>query len=472
MSFEDEAAKLLLENHNIILHGAPGTGKTYLARKIAEKLNCSANEIGFVQFHQSYDYSDFVEGLRPVQQDGQTEVKFELKDGVFKKFCANALNIDDESTTISLRLPVAQPPFIPNPDNNNLFDNIYQEIVNDIDRGIITQLGHKDAEIYVGRDNVRRINIAGKKPSPENLSLLFDYLIQHNWAHLADRGRLFWDTTIENLTNGATKQVDYVACREILKEMKNRLEQRDGVAEVPAPDHEAAETPEEIDENLTVKKPFVFIIDEINRGEMSKIFGELFYSVDPGYRVKYEELVGGQKPFAIQTQYSNLQKTPNKFDEKLGIETTDVDNFGHFFVPENVYVIGTMNDIDRSVESMDFAMRRRFAFMEVLAADCCDMLEGLGDKKEDAECRMQSLNSAIEEIEGLSSAYDIGPAYFLKLNKYGGDFNKLWKYHIEGVVKEYLRGMDESDNLLEKLRRAYYLIPMANGNDGDDQEND
>ena len=85
---------------------------------------------------------------------------------------------------------------------------------------------------------------------------------------------------------------------------------------------------------------------------------------------------------------------------------------------------------------------------------------------------MRDLNSAIEEIEGLSSAYDIGPAYFLKLNKYGGDFNKLWKFHIEGVLKEYLRGMDESEMLLNKLRIAYNLIPVANGNDGDDQEND
>ena len=87
-------------------------------------------------------------------------------------------------------------------------------------------------------------------------------------------------------------------------------------------------------------KKFIFVIDEINRGEISKIFGELFFSIDPGYR--------GEKG-RIKTQYQNL------------VDDKDVFAKG-FYIPENVYIIGTMNDIDRSVESMDFAMRRRFAF--------------------------------------------------------------------------------------------------------------
>jgi 5-methylcytosine-specific restriction endonuclease McrBC GTP-binding regulatory subunit McrB len=217
-----------------------------------------------------------------------------------------------------------------------------------------------------------------------------------------------------------------------------------------------------------IKMPFIFIIDEINRGEMSKIFGELFYSIDPGYRVKNEDLESGKIPFAIQTQYSNLQEKPNKFDEKLKIENNEENKgkYGHFFVPENVYIIGTMNDIDRSVESMDFAMRRRFAFEEITAADRVEMLfdedHGLGDNAEEAKNRMEKLNKDIAEIDGLSSAYHIGPAYFLKLKNYEGKFDLLWEYHIEGVVKEYLRGMDNAEKNLRDLAKAYGYSHLEN----------
>lgn len=336
----NEYVKLLINNHNIILHGAPGTGKTYLAKEIAKKMifgdsfdtekdlttdeQTQFNEqCGFVQFHQSYDYTDFVEGLRPVNQ-ADNQIGFERKDGVFKAFCEKALTED--------------------------------------------------------KSNI----------------------------------------------------------------------------------------------------PFIFIIDEINRGEMSKIFGELFFSIDPGYRGKKGN---------IKTQYANLQEEPNAFDLALGINKNEVekdgntvdinkDKYGHFFVPENVYIIGTMNDIDRSVESMDFAMRRRFAFKEITAAQSQESMFGDAEKWEkstekniDGEIlnklknRMDNLNKEIlDEKYHLGQAYQIGGAYFLKFAKYyTGDgneaeaFNKLWENHIAGVVKEYLRGIDDKkENLFGELKNAYY----------------
>ena len=82
---------LLKANHNIILSGAPGTGKTYMAKQIADKLTGGdKSRIGFVQFHPSYDYTDFVEGLRPTPPSGST-IGFERKDGIFKEFCEKAL---------------------------------------------------------------------------------------------------------------------------------------------------------------------------------------------------------------------------------------------------------------------------------------------------------------------------------------------------------------------------------------------
>ena len=129
------------------------------------------------------------------------------------------------------------------------------------------------------------------------------------------------------------------------------------------------------------KKPFVLIIDEINRGEASKIFGELFYAIDPGYR--------GKTDVKVQTQYQNL------------IPESDVFAKG-FYVPDNVYILATMNDIDRSVESMDFAMRRRFTWKEVKPVDTQDMLDTLDDDiAGEAKERMKRLNNAISESEGL-----------------------------------------------------------------------
>ena len=188
------------------------------------------------------------------------------------------------------------------------------------------------------------------------------------------------------------------------------------------------------------KRKFVFIIDEINRGDMSKIFGELFYAIDPDYRGKKGK---------ISTQYQNLVSESNVF-------------YDGFFIPENVYIIGTMNDIDRGVESMDFAFRRRFTFVEVKASDRIEMLDELDDEiREEARSRINALNNAIWNDEkkigtdGLSSAYHIGGAYFLKLKELGGDFNLLWEYHLAPLLKEYLRGMENEDEKFDALKKAY-----------------
>ena len=179
----------------------------------------------------------------------------------------------------------------------------------------------------------------------------------------------------------------------------------------------------------------VFIIDEINRGELSKIFGELFFALDPGYR--------GEKG-RVKTQYQNLVEPGDPFEKG-------------FYVPDNVYIIGTMNDIDRGVESMDFAIRRRFAWSEVKVEDRVEMLEEIIPEWSDAAKRcMSALNEALKEKGiGLTSAYDIGPAYFLKLEMYDGNFEKLWEYHIQGILAEYLRGTRGIEEKMATLKEAF-----------------
>jgi len=302
----DMYTSLLEKNRNIVLNGAPGTGKTYLAKKIAQKVifgetwvlkdesdfsdaerNQFSQQCKFVQFHPSYDYTDFVEGLRPTPPGANGNIGFKRIDGFFKSFCRDALNSC-------------------------------------------------------------KYNEDGK----------FD---------------------------------------------------------------------------VTNSSKFIFIIDEINRGEISKIFGELFFSVDPGYR--------GKKGL-VQTQYTNL------------IENDDVFKKG-FFVPENIYIIGTMNDIDRSVESLDFAMRRRFVFREITAADSATSMK----LPESAKSRMTALNEAISRIDGLNSSYHIGAAYFLRDGSPTDDFVELWDLRLEPLLKEYLRGTPNAGDNLNNLKEAFELNP-------------
>ena len=177
-------------------------------------------------------------------------------------------------------------------------------------------------------------------------------------------------------------------------------------------------------------KPYIFVIDEINRGELSKIFGELFFSLDPGYR---------GTDGIVKTQYQNLVGEGDLFKDG-------------FYVPENVYIIGTMNDIDRSVESMDFAIRRRFTWNEIKPEDTQDVI--LRSKFKDEELlgkvknRMNNLNAKIrEEQSGLGEAYCIGGAYFTCLRLLGdeheGDFSSSWSCHLEPLLREYLRGQEQ-----------------------------
>lgn len=432
-----EYIDLLLETHNLVLTGAPGTGKTFMAQAIAEEMGAVTK---FVQFHPSYDYTDFVEGLRPIKKsDGQ--MGFERRDGVFKEFCARAITNNSKQAG-NIRSDI----LTPRGTANSEFWSIYKSIVADIHSGRLTSYPtpYKSQSLSVenGRIVFRADSNNPRKEKEGNMKLLYDYFISHDQYDLSTLEKDDYWNLITQLTNGTTRTIDYIEYNWVLQEMLNRAKLITETEELITVTHPDILDPEVLqkghnnNENNEQLRPYVFIIDEINRGEASKILGELFYAIDPGYRGKKDD------QHLVQTQYQNL------------VPETDVFAKG-FYVPENVYILATMNDIDRSVESMDFAMRRRFTWHEITPDDTESMLDTLPCADEAKE-RMHRLNHAIAETDGLGAAYMIGAAYFLKLKDNGGDFEKLWKMNIQPLLKEYLRGFRKTNEILEKFSKAYF----------------
>lgn len=329
----------------IVKYGAPGTGKTYQARQQTSLLFdiwkeefapnshfTHESQIELVQFHPSFSYEDFMEGLRPVL-DGNGAAQLTLQNGVFKKFCRNAgkweidvcglgLNRDWESLTIE--------------------------------------------ELHPYRE----------KLSGSHWQYIFE---------ISDSSKLISDA-------------------------------------VP---------------------PFFFIIDEVNRAELSRVFGELMYCLE------YRGVKG-----SVKTQYANLN------NELTGMLQTDQGYL--FFIPTNIYLIGTMNTIDRSVESFDFALRRRFRWEEVTPdtgllkyhlTQFCKTWVPLADN-------LERLNAQIAKEPLLGHDYQIGHAYLMNL-KYATSLTvvevreRVWDDCIRPLLQEYLRGTGKEAELIGSFAKAF-----------------
>ena len=417
--YRNPFSSMLIESKNLIFRGAPGTGKSYLAKEIAADIISNGyfddytlltdeqkRQVEFVQFHPSYDYSDFVEGLRPKINDDGT-MGFELQDGIFKKFVARARkNYEDSQKsreTVEKEVSVQE-------SMTEFFSGVAfgVDIFKTINGNEFTITGVDDGHIH--------ISIPGNA-SVNRLALNLDEV-----RRMLESGQKF--EKIKDITSFfgktfATQGYSYdFAIYKAIKAKKS-----------------TASKAKAKQEKL---KKYIFIIDEINRGEISKIFGELFFAIDPGYRGKAGE---------ISTQYSNLHSDP---DEK-------------FYIPENVYIIGTMNDIDRSVDSFDFAMRRRFRFVELRADERLEMLASLENEELEAEAirRMAALNKAIAEVEDLNENYQIGASYFLKLKTL--DFDQLWTDYLQPLLQEYIQGMYDEEGIMNRFARAYGYQKPARG---------
>lgn len=408
-------SKTLLTSKNIIFRGAPGTGKSYLAKQIAadivsdgatdnytELTDEQKKQIEFVQFHPSYDYSDFVEGLRPKMNEDGT-MGFELYDGIFKSFTDKARR-NFESSKKS-RKAIEQEASVQT-QMKAFFDSIeYGET------SFKTVTGNKFTIADIDEEKNRiYIEIPGNKTANKLVLNIGEI------RAMLESGLEF--NKISDITNFFGKQFatqGYSYDFALFKEIKSK--------QIKLSD---------ADMNSEKLKNYIFIIDEINRGEISKILGELFFTIDPGYR---------GPAGSVATQYSNMH----------------VNQAEKFYIPENVYIIGTMNDIDRSVEPIDFAMRRRFRFIEIKVKETQYMLDCLGDNdlKSEAVKKMDSLNEEILKVEDLNENYQIGASYFLKLKELS--FDELWEDYIRPLLHEYVHGLYNEEDIIQRFKAAYYV---------------
>lgn len=389
-----EISEELKNSYNLILTGAPGTGKTYLAKLIAEKI---INENAFVT---------------PIQNSNLEEYNIPLKMQAFWNWLMNYnnLGISTKKDYLKRIRDICNSEY--NQDWNALISDLnnlklrYKPKTENDTSGAKSAVLSKLEEFLNNEDKQSARSLEtelrrGNKECLDNICFV-QFHPSYDYTDFVEGLR---PVPVEN----SSKEIVFERKDGVFKEFcKRALQHKD--------------------------QNFVFIIDEINRGEISKIFGELFFAIDPGYR--------GERGL-IQTQYQNLIQQEDPF-------------YKGFYVPENVLILGTMNDIDRSVENMDFAIRRRFAWRELLAMDRISMWNGNIDIwKESATAVMAELNTALED-EGFSKAYHIGPAYFLRLKECNGDFDKLWNYHIKGVLFEYVRGLVDAQEKMEKFEEAYF----------------
>ncbi|AGQ05241.1 AAA family ATPase [Acinetobacter baumannii] len=329
----------------IIKYGAPGTGKTFQARQQTSLLFdiwkeefapdtdfTHQGQIELVQFHPSFSYEDFIEGLRPIlDENGQAQLT--LQNGIFKEFCLKAGKWEIDVFNLHL-------------------DKEWDEI-----------------------------KILDLHPYKDQLS------------------NSYWD---------------YIF----------RLEDQTKLVSNAIP-------------------PFFFIIDEINRAELSRVFGELMYCLE------YRGVRG-----CVKTQYTNLNTN------KTGM--LELGQTYQFFIPTNIYLIGTMNTIDRSVESFDFALRRRFSWQEVspdisllkyyLSEHCAKWIE--------LAISLEKLNEEIEKQALLGHEYQIGHAYLMNL-KYPKSLSltevkaSIWEDSIRPLLQEYLRGTGEEAELIRSFSKSF-----------------
>ena len=411
-----------LSSVNTILYGPPGTGKTYKSIRYAvntidTKFNQNSSkvdedyvkrfnefkdsgQIAFTTFHQSYGYEEFIEGIKPslgqdTENEGSENVLYTLNDGVFKEFCLRAQEVvvDKELTGIS---PNAQIWKV------SVSDTVKDDCFESNRVRINFSLGDRSKSVEYFNHSIQKGDIILMTPQSRTLvtgiGIVTDeeaYEIKENTGITARNVEwLARDISIDikDYSNGkqmvrnTVSRVHIVTVKDILTIIKNNSEIYKNV-----------EIPQKND------KKYVFIIDEINRGNISKIFGELITLIEDSKRD------GEKEAISITLPYSKEE----------------------FSVPNNVYILGTMNTADRSIALMDTALRRRFEFIEMMPNEelLTDIvIDGIEVKK-----MLETMNRRIEAL--YDREHTLGHAFIMPLkNEKKATINQLASIFTNKII--------------------------------------
>lgn len=397
--------KMLNQNSSLnqILYGPPGTGKTYHTIDKAleiiskeEKIQIPSEDdrinrkkifdeyvkngqIVFTTFHQSYGYEEFVEGIKPIidNDENSQEVKYDVKDGIFKELCDKSL----KNYILSMQN-----------ENEIDLDKLIFEFANYINQDFLNKGNEFPLENKVSikkillnfKDEYRSFSLGGSIKSPQSLTI---DIIKRDYLNFKNKKIL----SFKDIKPKYDSQSDYHGNAIYYFMFYNKLKEFENIQN------------EKFKIKKEILKSYIIIIDEINRGNVSKIFGELITLIEPSKRI------GEKEELKVTLPYSG---------EKFG-------------VPKNVYIIGTMNTADRSITSLDTALRRRFEFVEMmpdvskLSMDC----EGINLQE-----LLKAINTRIEYL--LDREKTIGHAFFVSVENLE-DLKKVFQNKIIPLLQEY-----------------------------------
>lgn len=451
---------------NTILYGPPGTGKTYhtvvyavaiIENKllddvktesygdVLERFNTYKADglVEFTTFHQSYGYEEFIEGIKPIldtDADEQSDVKYTIEDGLFKAFCNKSsvpvakkesrelgLNKTPTIWKVSLKSTGDNPTRTECLENGHIrigWDEYGAEITEDTD--FSKQGGKKVLNAFISRMKIG--DIVFSCYSSTTIDAIGVVTGEYEWCGeqyedgLNRIRNVNWivkgiNEDIVDINGGSTMTLSAVY-------KLNNIALSDAMAII---EKYLPQTPEE-------KKNHVFIIDEINRGNISKIFGELITLIEPSKRLGQVEGMKAKLPYSQQL----------------------------FGVPDNVYIIGTMNTADRSIATIDTALRRRFRFREMMPD--ADVLNGISVEDVSISDMLSRMNKRIAVL--YDREHTIGHAYFIPLrdNPTIEQLAEIFENAIIPLLQEYFYEDYEKirlvlgDNNKENIEEQFIIV--------------